>query len=49
MTLTNADVLDRWADISIFNAPPASKTLSGLAVEYRVLEVDLQYAPSHII
>jgi hypothetical protein len=39
MTLTNADVRDRWADISIFNAPPASKTLSGLAVEYRVLEV----------
>lgn len=39
MTLTDADVRDRWADISIFNGPPASKTLSGLAAEYQVLEV----------
>jgi hypothetical protein len=39
MTLTNVDVRDRWAEISVFNSPPASKTLSGLAVEYQVLEV----------
>ena len=29
MTLTETDVRDRWAEISIFTNPPASKRLSG--------------------
>jgi hypothetical protein len=39
MTLTQADVRDRWAEISIFTNPPAAKRLSGLAVEYQILEI----------
>ncbi|HEY6990884.1 MAG TPA: CehA/McbA family metallohydrolase [Bryobacteraceae bacterium] len=39
MTLTEADVRDRWAEISVFTNPPASKRLSGLQVEYQILEV----------
>lgn len=39
MVLTNADVRDRWADISIYNKPPMEKRLSGLAVEYQILEI----------
>jgi hypothetical protein len=39
VTLTEADVRDRWAEISVFTNPPASKRLSGLAVEYQILEI----------
>jgi hypothetical protein len=39
MVLTNADVRDRWADISIYNKPPMEKRLSGLGVEYQILEI----------
>jgi hypothetical protein len=53
MTLTQADVRDRWAEIGVFAAqgnsfgvaatlftkPPASKRLSGLEVEYQILEI----------
>jgi hypothetical protein len=39
MTLTEADVRDRWAEISVFTNPPASKRLSGLEVEYQILEI----------
>lgn len=39
MDLTQADVRDRWAEISVFTNPPASKRLSGLEVEYQILEI----------
>ncbi len=39
MVLTQADVRDRWAEISIYNRPPMEKSLSGLAIEYQILEV----------
>lgn len=39
MVLTQADVRDRWAEISIYNRPPMEKSLSGLGVEYQILEV----------
>ena len=39
MTLTETDVRDRWAEISVFTNPPASKRLSGLEVEYQILEI----------
>jgi len=35
--LTNADVAERWADISTYDKPPFEVRLSGLALEYRVL------------
>jgi hypothetical protein len=39
MTLTPAQVKDKWADISLYEKSPLSKELSGLALEYRILEV----------
>ena len=39
MKLTPADAKDRWMDISLFNKDPMSERLSGLRLEYRVLEV----------
>src|ERR1700721_3496887 len=39
MSLTESDVRDRWANISIVKTPPMQKQLSGLAVEYQLLEV----------
>jgi hypothetical protein len=39
VTLTPAQVKDKWADISLYEKSPFSKGLSGLAVEYRILEV----------
>ena len=39
MLLTNADVRDRWAEVSIFDGPPMEKRLSGLPIEYQILEV----------
>ena len=39
MTLTNETVRDRWADISIYTQPPMRARLSGLAVEYAILQV----------
>ncbi|HSU59566.1 MAG TPA: CehA/McbA family metallohydrolase [Bryobacteraceae bacterium] len=39
MVLTQADVRDRWAEISIYNRPPMEKSLSGLGIEYQILEV----------
>ena len=37
--LTPADVRDRWADIAIVERPPMRPRLSGLGVEYVILEV----------
>lgn len=39
MVLTQADVRERWAEISLANTPPLEKKLSGFPVEYQVLEV----------
>jgi hypothetical protein len=38
-SISDRDIAERWADISLFDKPPLSPTLSGLGVEYRVLEV----------
>ncbi|MCA9184450.1 MAG: CehA/McbA family metallohydrolase [Planctomycetales bacterium] len=38
-TVTPQDVVDRWADVSMFNDRPLNKTLSGLGVEYRLMQV----------
>jgi hypothetical protein len=37
--LTPNDAADRWADISLYHQPPMRRRLSGLALEYQVLEV----------
>ncbi|MGA3204562.1 MAG: hypothetical protein ABSF12_18880, partial [Bryobacteraceae bacterium] len=39
ITLTPAESKDRWADISLVQQPPMRKRLSGLAVEYQILQV----------
>ncbi len=39
IVLTESDARDRWADISIAKTPPLAKRLSGLPVEYQLLEV----------
>jgi hypothetical protein len=39
MELTPKDAAERWADISIYDKPPMSERLSGLALEYAVLQV----------
>ena len=37
--LTDADVRDRWADMSIYTQPPMRQRLSGLGIEYVILQV----------
>jgi hypothetical protein len=37
--LTSREVRDRWAGISIYDKPPMAKRLSGLGVEYAILEI----------
>jgi hypothetical protein len=39
LKLTPQQAVDRWADISLFQQPPMRKRLSGLALEYSILEV----------
>ncbi|HMC58743.1 MAG TPA: CehA/McbA family metallohydrolase, partial [Candidatus Solibacter sp.] len=39
MQLTARDSAERWADISLSQRPPMKKRLSGLALEYAILEV----------
>ncbi|HUA61584.1 MAG TPA: CehA/McbA family metallohydrolase [Verrucomicrobiae bacterium] len=39
MTMTAKDSAERWADISLFHGPPMRRRLSGLALEYQILEV----------
>jgi len=39
MQLTPADARERWADISIYDKPPMTKRLSGLELEYVILEL----------
>ena len=38
-TITPRDIEERWADISFFDKPPLAEALSGVPVEYRILEV----------
>ncbi len=38
-TITAADVADRWLDLELFDKPPLTATLSGLEVEYRILQL----------
>ena len=38
-TLTTRDVRERWTSISLFTQQPAQRRLSGLAVEYVILEI----------
>src|SRR5439155_24242904 len=37
-TLTTREIRERWASISLYNRPPMPRRLSGLAVEYVILE-----------
>jgi hypothetical protein len=37
--ISRQDVANRWLDISLFNSAPLNERLSGLALEYRVLEL----------
>jgi hypothetical protein len=39
MELTSSDVRDRWAELSIYDKAPMRPRLSGLAVEYVILQV----------
>jgi hypothetical protein len=39
MELTQQDVNDRWADISVYNKPPMGERLLGLGIEYQILEI----------
>jgi hypothetical protein len=39
LELTQQDVKERWADITIYDKPPMAPRLSGLPLEYQILEV----------
>ena len=39
LQLSPREAKERWADISLFQRPPMKKRLSGLALEYQILEV----------
>jgi len=39
LELTPEKAADRWADISIYDKPPMTRRLSGLALDYRILQV----------
>lgn len=39
ITIKPQDVADRWLDASLYNSQPLEKTLSGLALEYRIIEL----------
>ncbi len=38
-TVTQADVAQRWLDLSFYNGQPLNERLSGLKLEYRVIEL----------
>jgi hypothetical protein len=38
-TITDKDIQERWAEITFFDKAPLSESLSGVPVEYRILEV----------
>ena len=39
MKLTPQESAERWADISLYHRPPMRKRLTGLALEYQILEI----------
>ncbi|HXM40754.1 MAG TPA: CehA/McbA family metallohydrolase [Bryobacteraceae bacterium] len=39
LELTPQNAADRWAEISIYDKPPMDRRLSGLALDYRILQV----------
>ncbi len=39
LKLTPKDAQEKWANISIYDKPPMARRLSGLGLEYRILEV----------
>jgi hypothetical protein len=39
MVLTQADVRDRWAEISLASTPPLDRRLSGFPVDYAIIEI----------
>ena len=38
-TITSRDIADRWLDLATFDKPPLTPTLSGLALEYRIVQL----------
>jgi hypothetical protein len=38
-TISDKDIEERWAEITFFDKPPLSETLSGVPLEYRILEI----------
>src|SRR5689334_11439901 len=38
-TITDREVRDRWLDLAMFNKPPLKPTLSGLELEYRIIQL----------
>ena len=38
-SITPADLIDRWCDVKTFDTQPLNPTLSGLEIEYRVVEI----------
>jgi hypothetical protein len=38
-TISPQDVVQRWMDVGLFNGAPLNERLSGLALEYRILEL----------
>ena len=39
LELTPQNAADRWAEISIYDKPPMDRRLSGLALDYRILQI----------
>ena len=39
LELTPQNAADRWAEISIYDQPPMDRRLSGLALDYRILQI----------
>ena len=38
-TISRRDVVERWLDVSMFDSPPLVARLSGLGLEYRIIEL----------
>jgi hypothetical protein len=38
-TITPAEVRDRWMDVQLYDSPPMNERLSGLPLEYRIIEI----------
>ena len=38
-TISQRDVVQRWLDVRMYNSPPLTERLSGLALEYRIVEL----------